>query len=238
MKKGFFGLVFCFLGAFLAAQVRTDYDQIVAPLDSPAVDFREYLVQLAWLNSPEGAIAAADILNAQDQAKNTRKEWMRDLQVAFNLNEGNLRSNTDASGNIFFPRYNFGVNLNLYNLLTQRTKNDLGSRAVETAQLKVQQKKRLLRAETLSRYAHYQLAQQVLTTRRQMEQEARSAFVLVEQQYRTDEKTFDDYAKASAANFEAQERRLQAENDLLLAQIVLEEIIGLVWEQVVHPAKN
>lgn len=236
-----FHLLFLLLSALfqqaIYGQQTIDYNQIIAPLDSPAVDFKEYLVQLAWINSPEGAIVAAEVLNAEDKNKNTRKEWMRDIQATVNLNEANLRSGSTAGGNIFFPRYNFGLNLNIYNVLTQKPKNDIGKREIEIAKFKVNQQKLAVRAETLSRYAEFQMTNEVLKTRRLVEQETRSAFVLIEQQYRTDEKTFEDYSTASAAWYKAQEERIRAENEMAQAQIRLEQVIGIFWEQVNHPFK-
>ena len=231
-------LIFAYTEQCIYAQQTTDYNQIIAPLDSPAVDFKEYLVQLAWINSPEGAIAAAEVLNAKDKGKNTRKEWMRDIQATINLNEANLKSNTGTTGNVFFPRYNFGLNLNIYNVLTQGPKNNISKRDIDIAQMRVNQQKLAVRAETLSRYAQFRMATEVLQARRQVEQETRSAFVLIEQQYRTDEKTFEDYSTASAAWYKAQEERIRSENETLQAKIKLEEVIGIFWEQVIHVNKN
>jgi outer membrane protein TolC len=229
--------IFACTQQYVYGQQMTDFNQIIAPLDSPAVDFKEYLVQLAWINSPEGAIMAAEVLNAKDKGKNTRKEWMRDIQATINLNEANLKSNTGTTGNVFFPRYNFGLNLNIYNVLTQGPKNNISKREIEIAQMRVNQQKLVVRSETLSRYAQFRMATDVLKARRQVEQETHSAFVLIEQQYRTDEKTFEDYSTASAAWYKAQEERIRAENETMQAKIKLEEVIGIFWEQVIHPNK-
>ena len=78
------------LNGLMSAQ-QADFDAVVIPVDTKARDFSEYLVQLAWLNQPESAIAQDGVKNAQDEVKNTRKEWMRDVQASFNINEGNLR---------------------------------------------------------------------------------------------------------------------------------------------------
>ena len=86
----------------LAAQ-QTDYDLIVQPVDTKARDFSEYLVQLAWMNGPDGLIAIEEVKNALSADKNVKKEWMRDVQATFNLNEANLRS-ADTTNNVFFPR--------------------------------------------------------------------------------------------------------------------------------------
>lgn len=231
-------LLFCALIQGLAAQQAANYDDIIAPLDSPAIDFKEYLVQIAWINSPEGAIAASEILNAADRAKNNRKEWMRDIQATVNLNEANLGlSNNTNAGNAFFPRYNFGINLNLYNVFTQKDKNDIGRREIDISRQRLNQQKRAIRAEVLSRYAEFTVARSVLQARRQVEQEAKSTLVLIEQQYRTDEKSFEDFSLATKAFYQAEEGRLRAETELITAQLQLEQVLGLRWEQVQHPQK-
>lgn len=216
---------------------QTNYDVIIQPVDTKARDFSEYLVQLAWLNRPESSIAQTEADNKRDLARNTKKEWMRDVQASFNLNETNLRS-PDTLGNVFFPRYNFGVTLNLYNILSQKDKNDIARRDIQIAESRINSQKLEIRAETLTRLAQYRLAKEILKTRALVEQELRSSFVLIEQLYKTDEKTFDEYSTASGAYFQAQEGRIRAETDLMLAKIKLEEIIGLRWEQVQHPNKD
>ncbi len=220
----------------LAAQ-QTDYDGIIQPLDAKAREFPEYLVQLAWLNSPEGAIALEEVKNEQDEAQNVRKEWTRDVQVTFNLNEGNLRP-ASSTNNAFFPRYNFALNLNAYNILTQKNKSQIGKRNVKIAELQVNQRKLTVRAETLARYANFRLAKDVYQTRALAEQEMNANFILVEQLYKTDEATFEQYTLASTSYYQAKESRIKAETDIQLAKYLLEAIIGLKWEQVQHPAKD
>ncbi|MCC6279219.1 MAG: TolC family protein, partial [Saprospiraceae bacterium] len=212
-------------------------DLIVQPVDTKARDFSEYLVQLAWTNWPEGAIALEEVKNAQSDDKNTRKEWMRDLQATFNLNEANLRA-PDTSSNVFFPRYNFGVNLNLYNILSQKEKNKISKRDIRIAEFNVNRQKLEIRSETLSRYAKFKLAKDILKSRTLVEQDMNATYILVQQLYKNDEKTLEDYTTASAAFFAAQEARMQAETDVLIAKFRVEEMIGLKWEQVQHPAKE
>jgi outer membrane protein TolC len=224
------------LNSMLHAQ-QTDFDFVVQPVEAKARDFSEYLVQLAWLNSPESAIAQDEVKVAQDEAKNTRKEWMRDVQATFNLNEANLRG-VDSLGNVFFPRYNFGVSVNLFNIVSQGNKNKISKREIKIAEHKVNQRKLAIRAETLSRYASFKLAREIVKTRTLMEQEVYTNFVLVQQLYKTDEKTFEEYIASSSAYYQAQEARMKAENDVLLAKYQIEEIIGLKWDQVQHPDKD
>ncbi len=220
----------------LCAQ-RTDYDLVVQPSEAKARDFAEYLVQLAWMNSPQAAMAYEEVENAQEHSKNLRREWMRDVGATFNLNEGNIVVKS-SDANIFFPRYNFGFNINLYNIFTLPTKNRIGKHNVKITEYKVNDKKLSVRAETLGLYAKYKLTKEVYKLRVLLEQELYNGFVLMEQLYKTDEKNLDDYTNASSAYFQAKENRIKAETDVLLAKILLEEMIGIRWEQIQHPTKE
>ncbi len=58
LKNSIFTLLTLWLFGPISAQ-QTDYDAIIQPVDAKARDIGEYMVQLAWLNSPEGRIAEA-----------------------------------------------------------------------------------------------------------------------------------------------------------------------------------
>lgn len=216
---------------------QVDFDKVVQPLEAKARDFSEYLVQLAWQNNPEAAIVQAELLNARDESKNIRKEWTRDLAATFNINEANVRA-TNSNSNIFFPRYNVGATINVFDVLSQKGKNKISKREVEIAAHKINERKLQIRTETLSRYANYKLAKAVLQKRSLAEQDIYASYILVQQLYKTDEKTLEDYTAASKLYYQAQEDRLKAETDVLLAKYQLEEMIGVKWEGVVHVEKG
>ncbi len=225
----------CLANGIYAQQ--TDFDAVIQPIDTKAREFSEYLVQLAWQNYPESAIAQGELLNARSDNKNIKKEWMRDVQASFNLNESNLRG-VDTFGNVFFPRYNIGVTMNLYSILTQKEKSKIGHQRVDIAGHKVNQRKLEIRAETLQRWANFRLSRDILKERALVEQEFNNTFIIVQQLYKSDEKTLEEYTTASAAYYQAREARIRAATDQELAKYQLEEIIGLRWEQVQHPAKE
>ncbi len=235
-NKSLFVLGMLFLAEGICAQ-QTDFDAVIQPIDTKAREFSEYLVQLAWQNYPESAIAQGELLNARSDNKNIKKEWMRDVQASFNLNESNLRG-VDTFGNVFFPRYNIGVTLNLYSILTQKEKSKIGHQRVDIAGHKVNQRKLEIRAETLQRWANFRLSREILKERALVEQEFSNTFIIVQQLYKSDEKTLEEYTTASAAYYQAREARIRAATDQELAKYLLEEIIGLRWEQVQHPAKE
>jgi outer membrane protein TolC len=235
--RRFFQLLPLLLAPAFATAQQTDYDAIIQPVDAKARDIGEYIVQLAWLNSPEGHIAQKELLNAQSEQKNVKKEWMRDVNASFNLNETNLRG-ADTLGNIFFPRYNFGLTLNLYNILSQKEKNNIGKRRVDIAEERINQRKLEIRAMALTRWAQFRLAREVLKERSTVEQELNNNFILIQQLYKNDEATLEQYTTTSAAYYQAREARIRAQMELEMAKYKLEEAIGLKWEQVQHPGKE
>lgn len=227
------------LGLFaqqLGAQ-QTDYDAIIQPVDAKARDIAEYMVQLAWLNSPEGRIAESELLNSRSENKNTRKEWMRDVNASFNINESNLKG-ADTLGNVFFPRYNFGLTLNLYNILSQKEKNNIGKRRMDIAEERIHKRKREIRADALTAWANFRLAREIFKERSTVELDLNNNFILIQQLYKSDEATLEQYTTTSATYYEAREARIRAQTEAEIAKFKLEEIIGLRWEQVQHPSKE
>ena len=216
---------------------QTDYDAIIQPVDAKARDIAEYIVQLGWLNSPEGRIAETELLNSRSEHKNVKKEWMRDVNASFNFNESNLKG-ADTSGNVFFPRYNFGLTLNLYNILSQKEKNNIGRRRTDIADERIHQRKRQIRADALTRWADFRLAREIFKERSTVELELNNNFILIQQLYKSDEATLEQYTTTSATYYQAREARIRAQTDVEIAKFKLEEIIGLRWEQVQHPSKD
>lgn len=152
--------------------------------------------------------------------------------------EGNSIPLRSAAGSAFYPRYNFGLNFNLGNLIAQKNKNQVAQHDVKIAEHELNKQKLSIRSEVLTRYQKYRLAREILKARTQVEQDANANFLLVKELYSKDERTFEDYNEASSNFHESREARIKAEADVIFARIVLEEIVGLRWEQVQHPQKD
>jgi hypothetical protein len=260
----------------LSAQ-QTDFNTVVLPVEMKAKDITEYLVQLGWLNNPDNNILQEEVKKTKDELKLVKKDWMKDFQVNFNLNQSNLARNPtlpkilwnpsgqairdidgnpiavtgtlyDRAGNViplktsggsaFYPKYNFLFTLNLGNLLSQKNKNQVKRHDIVIADHKINQQKLAIRAEVLTRYAQYKMAKEIVKSRSQIEQDASANKILVSELFKKDERTFEEYNKASSIYFEAKELRMKSEIEGLLAKIKLEEIIGMKWEQVNHPQKD
>ncbi len=245
MKKLLFAFSALCIACQLAQAQPADFNRIIQPVDVKAKDFGEYLVQLAWFNGPENSIVQDEVKNAKDELKITKKEWLKDMQVTFNLNEANLMkkkaaidSTATGTDNVFFPRYNIGLNLNIGNILSQKDKNSIKRRDINIANDRVNQRKMEVRSAVLQRYQEYLLTKEILKTRTQIEQDANGNFVLIGQLHKTDEKTFEDYNEASTAYHKSVEDRMKAETEVKLARLRIEELTGVPWEEIQHPAKD
>jgi outer membrane protein TolC len=153
----------------------------------------------------------------------------------------NTISKTKTEGgtsNVFFPRYNLGINVNLGTVLTQKPKNRIREREIKMLEEQINQRKLRMRAETLERYENLLAAHEIYKTRVQIEQDAKANFVLIGSLYKTDEKTFEDYNEASSTYQSSVEARIKADAERRIALYRVEEIIGLTWDVVKHSGKE
>jgi outer membrane protein TolC len=153
------------------------------------------------------------------------------------INESSTTTKGGAS-NVFFPRYNLGINVNLGTVLTQKPKNRIREREIKMLEEQINQRKLRMRAETLERYENLLAATEIYKTRVQIEQDAKANFVLIGSLYKSDEKTFEDYNEASSIYQNAAEARIKADSERRIALYRVEEIIGLTWDMVKHSAKE
>lgn len=82
------------IGTLNAQQV--NFDSLILPIATPSVEFREYLVQLAWINNPSNRVYDHNINIAEQELKITKLDWANDVGLTFNLNENNLQSQDNS----------------------------------------------------------------------------------------------------------------------------------------------
>ena len=108
MKRVFSAIVILTLilsNSSLAQQI--DYNKIVLPESIKTADFKEKLVQLAWLNHPDNISARNQVEVAEYNLKISRRYWLDGFKVQGNLNEFNIDPERDiANRSQFLPRYN------------------------------------------------------------------------------------------------------------------------------------
>ncbi|GEM_PF-947438 len=223
------------IGQVLAQRV--NYDLVVPPGEVRPKTFEEYLVQLAWQNTAANRVVELRKQIEEEAQAVTVRSWTRDVQASFNLNEVSLanilQSPANADNNIvIYPLYQFSISLPLSTLVLLPRERRMADLKVKVAQAQIDQQKLQVRAEVLRRYQQYQLAVQVLEARALAEADAEATYKLVKKMFerRTGEVGFEDVNAASTHYYQAREARLNAEADVTLARIDLEEMIGISWD--------
>lgn len=232
MKNVFF--LFCLLLSqftYIHAQ-RTNFDRIVIPPEQISRDYKENLVQLAWVNNPDNKVLQHEVSIAEIEQNAAKWTWAESLQASFNLNEGNFKKETEEGGNLFFPRYNFSASLSIGSLVRSSKEKKLTAQKLDIAHHRVNQRKLLIRAETLKRYEDYLTTVEMLKLRTQAVEDFYATYLAVSKKFKESRSSLEEYNQASTTYYTALENKLRAESDVNLAKISLEEIIGVRLEEV------
>jgi len=235
----FFLCLLAFAPMVLQAQ-ELNLDKIVAPEDTRPQDFEEYLVQLAWQNSPVNRGLEA-IRGIYDLDKSLAKRaWMNDLSASFNLNNISLSQLIDPNLEIpvFFPIYNLQAGFNLGTLLSTKDRVRAAEIRKEIAQFDLDQKKLSTRREVLEAYNSILAAEDVDEIRKSAVKDAKANFVLMSEKFRLSEVDFEQLNQASGSYYAAQESTALSEADIKSTIIRLEELIGISYEEALKYKKK
>ncbi|MEZ4885983.1 MAG: TolC family protein [Chitinophagales bacterium] len=230
MKKLLF--LFCLLQLSNIQAQRTNFDRIVIPTDQITRDYKEALVQLAWVNNPDNKVLEHEVNIAEIEKKAAKWTWADNVQASFNLNEGNFQKETDPGGNLFFPKYNFSASVSIGSLLRTSSETKKAEQQLDIAHHRVNQRKLQIRAETLKRYEDYLTAVEMLKLRTQAVEDFYATYLAVTKKFKESRSSLEEYNQASTTYYTALENKLRGESDVELAKISLEEIIGVKLEEV------
>lgn len=228
---------------------QVQYDTLITTLDE-AQDFEDYLVALAWMNNPENRILDHNINIAESDIKIARRDWANDIALTFNLNENNLarRSTLTNDDVIFletrdlgylaaltdlgaFPRYNIGVSFNLGRLITLPKNVDIAKERLEIEKVTLDQTKMKIRSDVLRLYNAHLQAFEIFKIRKKAEQDAEEIFQLMKSRFREGTTTFEEFSRSSSNLQDTRESIIDAQGDVDLTEILLEELIGISLEQ-------
>jgi len=210
-----------------------DFSRVVTPEGTSPRSFEDQLVQWAWYNSPGNEVYKEQIKIAANNKKLTWWELL-DATATFNINEGHFQKDSilngqdmlisNPSNNLFFPRYNFGINFNIGAILSRPTRSKIADAELKIVELEEQQQMLRVRAEVLPKT--------------QAAEEGESIYTLVLEQFENDKVDFKDYTAASSAYHGANEAKAVAQTKVNIARILLEELIGINWEKAVKRRRN
>lgn len=228
---------------------QVQFDTLITTLDD-AQNFEAYLVTLAWINNPENSAMDNSINIAESDIKIARRDWANDIMLTFNLNENNLARRTALDsmsleylndGNLgyladltslgSFPRYNLGVSFNLGRLITLPKKVEIAKQNLAIEQASLDQTKLFVRSKVLRLYKAHLHAFEIYKIRKNAEQDAEEILTLMKSRFREGSVNFDEFSRASTNLTDAKESVIDAQGELDLTELLLEEMIGITLEQ-------
>jgi outer membrane protein TolC len=207
---------------------KVDYNTIILPMNATDLELTEKLVRLAWQNNPSVGILNSELEKSSLEVKYSQWNWLTNFRITGNLNEFNI-NNPPGSTEIpqFFPRYNISASISLGDLFTNPLKTQVEKRNVSISTDNINQKKLEIRSEVLQRYQAYLSFKEIHDLRAQMVEDALSDFKLKEQKFTRGEIVLNEYTLAVDRYNQQKINRIQAEKDMLIARIELEELIGV-----------
>ncbi len=218
-----------------------DFNRVIVPPEYKAKTFKEYLVQLAWQNSPENRVFKYEIDIAKEEEKIQRWEWTKGLSALFNYNEAHFindffpppveEGEDPLVQSLVFPRFNLSAQIDLGTILSHDNEKQIKKLKTKIAESNLNQQKLIIRAKVLEQYEVYLQADDVLQLRVQAETDASQAYQLATALFKAGEAKLEDFTSSAVSFFTAKEATLDARTEVELARIKLEELIGVSLEE-------
>lgn len=223
---------FIFLGHVSSFAQEVDFNKVVVPEGQRPTTFEDYLVQLAWLNTPKTEKINLEKSQEQQEVSLKRSEWMDDVNFTFNINEVSLGNVLDPQPDnlVLIPLYQFSTSVSLGSFTNIKKERRIEEVDVLLKDLEANEHKLAIRAETLARYEKLLLSIETLKVRTKAEEDATNTYELANQRFKNADLDLEDLLRASESYNQAVENRLVAETEIELAKLKLEEMIGVQWE--------
>ncbi|HYG18534.1 MAG TPA: TolC family protein [Ohtaekwangia sp.] len=234
MKKIFF-LSVALLSYCCTLAQDVDYNTIILPGNATNMSIEEKLVQLAWKNDPNNTQIVKQVAVAEYSMKQAQWNWLDYFSVRGNLNEFTIDPNRfeqDGRQPNFYPRYNFGVaftlgsfGVNALEVKKRRVQTSMAEDAVKARKLAV-------RADILTRYARYQLAEKQYKIQKETTDQSDVNYKYVEQRFKDGQEDLQTYNNLLERNTNQQLRLAEVEAELKTAKLAVEQLIGTKLENV------
>lgn len=213
------------------AQV-TDFNKIVPDEETRPKTFEDYLVQLAWTNNPQSKILGHETKIAELESDLTKREWMKNLQAQWNVNEISLSNIVYPDNDLFvaIPIWNVTATLNLNTVANRKKEIEASKQKVEISKQSTNMLKLQLRAMVLERYHTFNSTKDILKIATEAEQNASENSSLLKELFNEGKVNFEDVTRADLAYTNARMAKVNAETDIKITKIALEELIGVKYE--------
>ncbi len=192
-------------------------------------DIREKLVQLA-LQNPNFEIADRKISIAGYQLDRAKGDWLNVISPSINLNEFTIKPKT--VNNQFLPLWNVGVIVPLNYYSTNKNATKVARENLYIAEAEKNERYREIRAKVLIKFEDYLMYKEMFELQSRSTQDAYLFYRQRENDFADNAIGVDDYNKAYAAYKDQQDRKVQAQRNLNVAKIEMEQMIGISIDEV------
>ena len=233
-----------FLGSLLVISAMAALAQNNPPagykpnVKSSETDIRERLVALA-LQNPGYEVVDRNVNVADAQLKKAKGAWLNVFFAQGNLNELSLKqesnnNNGGLNGQVFYPRYNFGINLPFDFFSAKSNDVKVARETLLIAEAQKNERYRRIRREVLSKYEDYLMHKEKLELQTRMTQAEYTRYKLAEKDFEDNLITAEIFNKAEATYFEQQIRKSELQRNLNVVKLELEEMIGVSFDELVN----
>ncbi len=178
------------------------------------------------------------VLNLNENNIQTSTEGGEDIMLTDGTNMalddaglGELRTILETSGQAInvnnFPRYNFGLTLNLGSLLTRGKEVDIAEERLFIEQLNEDQGKFDVRGEVYKAYLVYTQSIESLKVVTRQEQTAADLYDLMKTRFKNGSVDFDDFNQSQDAYGRALGALTTAQEKVALAELEIQQLIGM-----------
>jgi outer membrane protein TolC len=199
------------------------------------------------MNNPDNESLDNEITIAKFEHDVKKWDWAKDLRATGSYNETNLINDLEirpplSTGSaseiqlqrflqtLVVPRFTVSATLNLGTLITLPKEKKIAKEKIKIAEHALDQEKLKVRREVMERYQVYLNALEVLKSRTRAEEEARAIYTVTDEMFKRGDVDVQDQSTASSTFFAAEEAKLNANTDVKIAIIALEEVIGIRWK--------
>lgn len=210
-----------------------DYNKIILPDNTKAVDFAEKLVQIAWRNHPTNEAIRRNVDIATLDVRQNTSSWLDIVRFTGNINEFTLNpESAPPYGRGYYPRYNISASISLGQFFSIPYNIRKSKEALVIAQADVNAQKLAIRNQVMKAYNEYQLREKVFKVQSQLLMDNETSHKLIEQRFKNGETDFTTYSASLSAYSTMTIGQMEAERNYKNAKLDLELLIGMRLEDV------
>ncbi len=200
------------------------------------MDIRERLVQLA-LQNPTYEVADRQVAITVYTLRMAKSSWLSMISIQGNLNEFAIDPKASNNTPIYYPKYNFGINLPL-DIFSKTTNNVRIAR--ENYMIAIAEKNdkyRQIRVDVLTKYEDYIVAKEKLQYQIQITQDEYTLYIRTQKDYSDGIIKAEDFNISYKSWVNEMSRKLDMQRNFNVSKLLIEQMIGVKLDDVLSQLK-